>query len=200
MGCLSCHSSVFCARPEHPLPTDFYFVPVLSTWSQPTQLCNQPPWAKWLTPVPRATTQRYRHSLWMTAVRRLHAMCCQNRCPPYPFNHFTVGYKEIWMALWCKRPTGPTLSLCGWEPRAYCQLSWHLQSKLHTSFFHERVDVWLLRRVWSNYCSVFIFLLAWALEKRAVSKQHFNTTRVCGSGRVCFIRPPVTLLRCRFGQ
>ncbi len=71
MGCLSCHSSVNCARPEHPLPTDFYFVPVLSTWSQPTQLCNQPPWAKWLTPNPRAATQRYRHSSWMTAVQRL---------------------------------------------------------------------------------------------------------------------------------
>lgn len=153
-------------RPRHLLPTDFYFVPILSKWSQPTQLSNHPPWAKWLASIPRAFTQRCRHSSWMTAVwclrfstlvpcaaKSVPSLCCSST------------YKEIRMALWCKRTKGPTLSSCGWGPRAYCQLSWHLQSKLHASFFHEQLDSRPLRGVWSNYCAVFIFLWAPTLQK-----------------------------------
>lgn len=82
MGCLSCHSSVFCARPEHPLPTDFYFVPILSTWSQPTQLCNQPLWAKWLTPIPRAARGTNTPYEWQPSDAS-HAMCCQISALPF---------------------------------------------------------------------------------------------------------------------
>lgn len=128
------------------------------------------------------------------------AMCCQIGALPFCSSALQWATKRFeWLYDAKGRRVPPSLYVAANQEHIVSSAGICSQNSTHL-FFMSAVDSRLLRRVWSNYCGVFIFLFAQALENRAVSKQHFNTTRVCGSGCVCFLRPPVTLLRCRFGQ